>query len=239
MVSLRELSGHDEECVGGTSTDVAIDLLDRLLVNAPHSVLGPGAAARLPAPDRDRLLAMVYRDNLGKRVESTLSCAGCDASFDIDFQLEEFVESRTAEVPAIDADGYLPVENGGRIRPPTGEEELAVVHLSPEAREPALLRQCYEPNGEDHSEKALETLERDAPLLELDVDTRCPECGLQQRARFSLQSYLLERIANERRQRAGEIHRLARAYGWSLHEILGLSRTQRRVFVSLIDRESH
>jgi hypothetical protein len=42
---------------------------------------------------------------------------------------------------------------------------------------------------------------------------------------------------NDRRQLVQEIHLLASAYGWSLSEILNLTRGQRRAFVALVDAD--
>ena len=82
---LRGLCGHDEEAIGGTDTEAALGLLDRLLVDAPGVIIGPGHAAELAAPDRDRLLAAVFRAAFGPRVESTVPCAACQEPFDLDF----------------------------------------------------------------------------------------------------------------------------------------------------------
>src|SRR5205085_6196451 len=84
---LRGLCGADEEAVEGGGTAAAIALLDRLLVDAPgvepDLALKPGRALDLAAPDRDRLLAAVYRETFGPRVESTLVCDRCGADFDM------------------------------------------------------------------------------------------------------------------------------------------------------------
>ena len=58
---LRELCTHDELSITDLGTLGAIDLLNRLLAPTPGGS-GPAIeATQLPTADRDRLLAVVYR----------------------------------------------------------------------------------------------------------------------------------------------------------------------------------
>jgi hypothetical protein len=82
-----------------------------------------------------------------------------------------------------------------------------------------------------------DALERIAPLLDVELDATCPECGHVHAVRFDVQRFFLGRLVAERAQRAAEIHRLARGYGWSLSEILSLPRARRRDYVELVERE--
>jgi hypothetical protein len=76
-----------------------------------------------------------------------------------------------------------------------------------------------------------------APLLDLELSARCVECGYVQTVHFDIQTYLLGAIISERRRLLNEINRIARAYAWSLEEILSLRRTDRRYLVELIENE--
>jgi hypothetical protein len=93
------------------------------------------------------------------------------------------------------------------------------------------------PEGADARASVVDALEAVAPVLDLDIGTACPECGARQSVHFDVQFYLLRAIAQERPLIAREIHRIASAYGWSLQEILGLRRSERRQFVELIESE--
>ena len=81
-------------------------------------------------------------------------------------------------------------------------------------------------------------METIAPLVDLELDAQCPECGESQQVYFDLQYYLLSAIGRGRAQLMREIHTLASAYGWSLSDILGLPRSQRRILAGLVDEES-
>ena len=81
---VREIIGFDEQSIDGTGILSAIRLLDRLLVNAPGTNVGPGYAVNLTSADRDRLLTAIYIRIYGSRVESTVNCKNCEKPFDID-----------------------------------------------------------------------------------------------------------------------------------------------------------
>jgi hypothetical protein len=65
----------------------------------------------------------------------------------------------------------------------------------------------------------------------------CPECENVQTVQFDIQSYLLGALTGERSRLLAEVHRIARAYSWSLDEILALKRSDRRRLVELIEND--
>jgi hypothetical protein len=239
---LRELTGEDEESVGATDSDAAIALLDRLLVDVPGASMRPGDAVELTIPDRDRLLAAVQLADLGTRIESTVRCVGCAQPFEIDFQLDALMESVRREAPqgvaVRETGGAFRLPDGRRFRLPRGSDERAVGSLPPEGAEQALVARCMiEGSAGDDPRAIVEAMRAVGPLLDVDVGASCAECGHAQTVRFDLQHYLLSELIDQRRQRAFEIHQIAMAYRWSLHEILSLARARRRIHADLIDRE--
>jgi hypothetical protein len=264
QAALREIAGADEAALAGSSTRDAVALLDRLLEAAPGTTLGPGKAAGLCAADRDRLLAAVYQRTYGQRVQSTLTCRACERPFDLDFSLPDLVagleESRRA-TPGITRgpDGVYRLPDGRGFRLPTGNDELGVegdlVDMSPGEAEERLLERCLvgnEPADEAPAHHApagaariavsppgatqalQDAMQQVAPVIDLDLEARCPECGTVQPVHFDLQGYLLESLLNERKRLLGEVHRLAMTYHWSRDEILGLARHERRAYLELI-----
>ena len=231
-VFLRELTGRDELGVSGSSTVDAIQLLDGLLTSVPGCRLGPGRAAELTAPDRDRVLAETYVKTWGTRVRSTAHCASCAAPFDLDFSIPEAVESLPKTRCARDPNGMFVSSSGVSFRLPTGVDECEILHLPPEVAEQELAKRCS--GGVDVQDE----MESAAPLIDLELNGTCPECGAVQTFRFDIQSYVLTALHSERDRLASEVHRLARAYGWSASEILSLPRSQRRRHVSILEAES-
>lgn len=244
-VGLRELRGRDEEAVAAAGTADAVALLDRLLLEVDGAAIGTGRAAELTAADRDRLLAAVYRRELGGRVEGTLRCGGCDKPFDLDFQLDDLIanvrtEAREAAAGiAREERGSFRMADGTRFRLPCGADELAVLALPEEQREDELLRRCLLAGASRKLDSGAVSaaMEAVAPLVELTLDAACPECKREQPLHFDLQHHLLGTLLQERRARLLEIHRIATAYRWSLAEILELPRRRRREFAAQIERE--
>jgi hypothetical protein len=233
IVRVRELTGRDEFSVLGTNTANAIDLLSGLIDTG---------AIDLVAADRDRILAAVYSRAFGDRIESTLTCNECSQPFDIDFSLSNVIASinesdSTGEWVCL-ADGRFETANGFSFRLPTGRDELEAVGMTTQEVESMLLRRCTEghewPEGKGAFEELLEQV---APIIDLELVARCPECRHVQRIQFDIQSYLLGALVAERRRLLGDINCIAGAYSWSLDEILSLTRSDRRHLVELIENE--
>jgi hypothetical protein len=236
---LRELTGHDERAVERTDSGAAIELIARLA--HAHS---REQAVRMTAFERDRALAGVFLRLYGDRVESTLKCAACAKPFDISFSLQDLMGRQSpderAAVPA--GDGTFRMEGGLRFRLPTGEDEIGVLHLSAREAVHELLRRCVleapEGFGQTTAAAVQDAMEQVAPILDVDINTSCPECGTAALVRFDLQTYLLQSILQDRRRLWRETHVLATTYKWNLEEIHGLTRTDRRVLISMIEADA-
>jgi len=237
---VRELNGFDEQSISGLDTATAIDLIDRLLVRPPGSPVEHFKAAELTGSERDQLLAEIYERTFGPRIESAVRCVLCEELFDLTFSIRDLLVSLDSDKSSTsvthDTDGTYRLANGLRFRLPVGTDELAVVGLSPEAAQLALLQRCIlESNESVEIDDVQEAMEEVGPVMDLELDARCPECGGKQPVHFDIQSYLLRALLQERRRIGREIHRLAVAYGWSLNEILSLPRSQRQAFVEFIE----
>jgi hypothetical protein len=238
QVRLLPLRGSDEQMVDGTDSMQACALLDRLLAPGPGSCAGPGAAACLTVAERDRLLASVYQENFGDTILATTKCKACAQPFDLDFTLTALIDSVQPRV----LQREVCLEQGVRLRVPTGEDEQAVASLPSEAATKALLQRCLleaRQAPDIDIEAVARKFDAVAPMLDLEVAAPCPECGRVNDIHFSIQEILLGALVRERTRLLGEVHRLARAYGWSLAEILNLRRRDRRLLVELIEREAH
>jgi hypothetical protein len=240
-VALRELNGFDEQSISGTDTLAAIGLLDRLLMENPAHPLGPEEAAGLTAPDRDRLLAAIYARTFGSRIASTTHCGQCGQLFDLDFSLDQLLSRLEFKPhPAIERrpDATFRLPDGCVFRLPTGLDECAVAGLPlPEAEATLWARCVLEPGTHCEAWALWQACEEIGPGLNLDLDAVCPECSHVQSVHFDIQTYLLTTLRQEQNTLIRDIHRLATAYGWSLHEILELTRSERHTLVNLIDAE--
>lgn len=247
-VRLRDLTGADERAVAGTATEDALRLLDAVMIASPGGPPLP-RAEDLVAADRDRLLVAIYQRAFGDRVENTLKCTNCRNPFDIDFSLGRLAGSleNTSQAPRAHAvaENRFETADGLRFRLPTGRDERVLAALPLAEIESGLLHCCLETNPDSivtpisaDAETLQDLLAEVAPLVDLELDARCPECRHAHALQFDIQSYLLGAILGERPRLAQEIHRIAIAYGWGLQEVLSLTRPERRQFIELIDNDA-
>lgn len=222
VVFLREPCGRDELAVDRIDTSGAIALLDSLLQNT--SAANGFSASHLTASDRDALFAALYRICWSDFVSATVNCAACAERFDLDFSLSHLQKHLRQSRVELDAKWTLP----------TGLDELlSVSALNQEAALIELAQRCGATNSVEIAELNV-ALENAAPILDVDLEVNCPECENPQKAHFDVQSFLLQRILGERELLLSEIHALAKSYGWSLAEILSLSRSTRQNLVKII-----
>jgi hypothetical protein len=237
VACLRALAGADE--LAADSGIVA--LLDRLLVAEGGSV-PPGAAARLPVADLDRLLAELHRQLFGDDIDADATCAVCDKPFELRFSLRALTAGRSTrrpeEVEGPDSLGRFSL--GGLLFRLPATADLAAAAMSPPDRQrQALLAACVVEGDVDGQEDAVEeAMAALGPAIDLDIEARCPHCGEPSTLRLEIGSYFLKCLENERRFLLRETHRLARAYRWSCGEILSLPRAVRQEFVRLMDSEA-
>lgn len=232
-LGIRELQGKDELTVTGTGTMSALDLINGLLA-------GNGKAEDIATADRDCMLAVIYRATYGPKVESIVTCRFCDTKIDLNFSIDDLQkhvqENQTEPVAEALEDGTYRLPSGCRFRLPTGEDELAVANFPAEKAAAMLLERCLiEGDPARDGEQVQEAMAKVAPVLQMEMTALCPECGKEQQLRFDIQSFLLSRLKNERKQTSWEVHRLAFAYKWSHQEILDLPRSLRRLYVGFLE----
>ena len=201
-------------------------------------------SSRCPAPPCSRAAAPSWQsatatacDTFGDRVETRAPCRACGVPFELTFSLT-VLEAGIAANTAVDPDGNYTLADGRRYRLPTLADEQRIAGLSADDARLQLAARCViDGDPAADPEAVLAAIEAAAPLLDLELTTRCPECQTQQEVHFDIQSFLLSTLMHEARWLAHEVHRIAVAYGWPLAEILGLSRAQRRTYVALIETE--
>jgi hypothetical protein len=230
LALVREPCGEDELSLDGVDTRSAVRLLDRLV-----DACGFGSAGELSASDRDFLLAALYRGLWGDRIVSSLACRECDALYDLSFELSVLQRQLLEETASvrIEEARQLSDDSDRRYRLPSAEDEERAARMGPKCGVERLLAQITGEEGGDAGSigRRLEAL---APLIDVDLDTTCAECGQAQSARFDIQSFVLQRMLDEREGVLGEVHALASGYGWSLREIVSLPRSLRLALVERI-----
>jgi len=220
--SIRQLTGSDEYALAGGEPVEAVRLLGRLLPE--------GALDRMSLSEIDRALAALHLSLYGAKADCRARCPACGEGFEFSVDLIDVQTAQDAERPGPpDADGAWTLEDGRRVRAP---------RLSDLGGDGALSDRLLvdgEPGGDGQAVEAL--LERAAPVLALDLATRCPHCETEGEARFDIAAYLARRLAGERPFLVRETHLIASRYGWPHDQILALNREDRRAYAGLIEAE--
>jgi hypothetical protein len=226
-VHLARVSGKEETWLNAERAGEATRLLAALL----H---GSGIeAAALPVSVHDRLLAAIFRTEVGDTALCRAICAECEAPFEFSLPLESLIaaqDAAAADVGPLAEDGCWQFD-GIAVRPPTLDDARS--------RDPAALLRavCHPEPAKAQTAAVAAFLERAAPILSMDLDTECPECGAAQLVGFDLPRFLVRALAAERPFMMREVHLIAARYGWSLTEILAMPRDDRRAFATLIESE--
>jgi hypothetical protein len=237
---LREPTGEDELGCVDQGAFGATALVGRLLAPAPGGT--QPAAAGLSLADRDRLLAALHADCFGDTITSAARCRACERTYEIGFSLRDLMtdlDARISRPPQLregpDEHGVHTLQDGTRFRLPTVEDERTVAGLPADEAVATLLGRCVlegKPGGARAAvEAALEAL---APLVGRELPASCPECGVEQTVDFDIVAFFSAALARETPMLLREVHCLARAYGWSYAEIVGLTRSRRRALVALL-----
>lgn len=230
----------------------AIELVDQLLVDSPLASVKPGDAGDIPICERDKLLAAIYIDLFGAEIQNTIICEACSEPFELNFSLLEIQENLSgAQEDAVKELGarlhvktnqnFSWIDQSGEtivFRLPNGKDELAFLNAIANEPERSFLQDCVLEASEKPDYAALEgLLESIAPTIDVELDSRCTECGETHRFDFNLQDYLLEKLKVERQKLNHEVHALAINYHWSLSQILSLSRHDRLSLYALTQTE--
>ncbi|MEL6655206.1 MAG: hypothetical protein AAFR36_02130 [Bacteroidota bacterium] len=236
---LRDMTAKDELLVQANNSFAAIALLDQMLQGSAQA---DNLARQLPIAERDCLLAALYGRYFGTTISSTIKCIHCGESIDIDFSLPDMVAHQwNATQESVSwhlGEGIFQDEEGLQFRLPTGEDEIALQYVPPAQINEKLQERCLikTPGDKLETAKLESALEKVAPLLETDLQATCPECGKDQSVYFSMQSYLLNTILQDRSNLFREIHLIASAYGWSREEIVNMGRTERKAYVAMLQK---
>ncbi len=192
----------------------------------------------------DRVLLELRRELVGDRLVAFARCPGCGAGIELEFSAGELIALlRAAETePIALSDGGWEIE----LRAPRVADVRAASAIGdPDRAAEQLARGCVVRARRSGRQVAPARLPRaaldaiDTRLAELDpfngpIELACPGCGRRWAEPFDVSAFVVVELEAESRSLLAEIHLLASAYGWSEDAILGLPRSRRRHYVSLV-----
>ena len=118
---------------------------------------------------------------------------------------------------------------------------LAITAADPEQARQIILSRCVRREAKDEAkmwtggdEAALAgRLGELDPLAEVLIDLRCELCGQQWQALFDIVTFFWNELHTRSRRLVQEVDLLARSYGWTEKEVLGLSQQRRGLYVEM------
>jgi hypothetical protein len=204
--------------------------------------LGPGGLADLPLGALNRALLGLRAALFGPAIDAYVDCEVCGTRLALALDTEDL------RVAAAGPDGPREGRLGGRHwRTPTIRDLAAAAgEASPQAAALTILRRCLSPlptpaeltDSElaDLLVEADAALESSDPGAEIGLALTCDACGHRWVASLDIAALLWDEVAARARGLLGEVDTLARTYGWSEAEILGLSPVRRAAYLDLVAR---
>lgn len=239
---LGPLTGAIEEDVDPDDPEAFGRLVDRLLQPHDGTTVRPGCAQDLAVTDLDRIAVRLFRRYYGDRIETRLTCQQCGHECEASLALPGLALPTAVpahvDVAGPDSEGTFTCSQSGRsFRLPTLRDQLATQMLDPLTARRVMVERCT--GSQDLSEPdvaALEdAMESVGPLVSGRITAACPHCRFEMNEiPFAMQQTFVDALAAERRFLLHEVHTVARAYGWSRAEILGLARDDRARHVRMV-----
>jgi len=209
--------------------------------------------------DREFLILKLREITLGKKLNAVLVCGDpkCAESMDIALNLDDLtpaakpVNRRVFKLEIRESETNFAIE----FRLPKGSDQEAGADWKLEDAEAAvrrllariILRINEVSSVDDQTVKALparvlrefeQRMEELSPLVSIDLNVTCVECGRPSLTPVDLTSFFLDELQQSHRVLEREVHFIAWHYHWPEREILALTRRKRRRYIDLIHGES-
>jgi hypothetical protein len=198
--------------------------------------LSADAIAELPLGVVTASLLSLREACFGTRIEGHIDCAACGERLELALTSSEMLQPL--------ADGPQETEvHGIRVRAPSLSDLAAVAterNVNRAARQ--LLMRCAQAPSDMNLSELSEPIMRDVedaleafhPNADLALEVHCAACGKIGTAHLDPGILLWDEIDACARALLSEVHVLARAYGWTEHEILSLGPSRRAIYLSMV-----
>lgn len=205
--------------------------------------------AALTIGQRDAHLFGLRERLLGDRLHTFVACPACAAPLELELSVRELcnpaARGLAQPVPVELRHGDYVV----RARVPDSRDLIAMERRARSGSAQALsllLERCVLSAQRGSDELPVSELPADVvdalaaqmtgadPLAELLIDLRCPDCMNDWQMLFDISAFFWTELSVQVRRLLGDVHTLARAYGWSESAILSLSPRRRQVYLELL-----
>jgi len=218
--------------------------IDRALLALDVDGADRDALARLPLGVRDARLLAVRRELLGDRLDAEADCPACGERLELALGCGALIAAASPPPEAWE------IEYGDwrvTVRPLDSLDAAAAAACgdAPAAEELLLSRCVTDARRDDDAYGALALPHevRDAiarsladrdPGAEWLLDLDCPACGHAWQNMLDVADFVWRELAARGDRLLGEVHVLARAYGWREADILELPPARRAAYLALV-----
>jgi len=235
-LTAQELLRVWEQGLGQSPVRRALALLAVAFPETPRDQL-----AALSIGQRDGHLMTLREWTFGDRIESVARCPRCGESLELNFSLDDI---RVPSPQGSPQDWWLE-HDGYRVRyrvPNSADLDIAGACIDPaEAQQMILARCLLESDGPDAAllpetvaSAVITAMAEQDPQADVQLALTCPSCRHAWSVGFDIGAFFWSEISTWARRVLWEVHRLARAYGWSEAEILALSPLRRQSYLEMV-----
>lgn len=240
---MRHLSAYDLLGVWEAGEDR--HPLDRalILLDAACPELTWDELAALSVGQRDARLLTLRERAFGPTLNGFVECPRCAERLEFDVAVADL---RVAAEPEEEAQELVTDGLALRFRLPDSRDLAAALDCQdPAAARSLLVQRCVLEASRDgvpvaHSElpdEAITGLARRMDECDLQaevlLDLRCPACDHAWQALFDIATFFWAELAAQAKRLLGEVHTLARAYGWREADILSMSARRRQFYLEM------
>ena len=204
----------------------------------------PQELAARPVGWRTLALLRLRRATFGQRFAACADCPACGSAMAFDVDLAALLDALPA--PPDDASSAPAFEaHGASWRLPSSRDQALAAHAADSAQALAILLRACRQDVADHAvlpqgaalddiESRMEALD---PAANIELSLRCVDCAHAWTVALDADACLWDDISARARGLLLDVHRLARAYGWTETQVLALGPGRRAAYLDLTDRE--
>ena len=218
---------------GGHRRPVADRSLHLLAQALPHA--SRDTLSRIDLPTRDWHLLQLRRQWFGSSLEGYADCPSCGERMEIAVDAADVAGECPQDSPSFVS------QDGRRFRLPTVGDLASLANIDdPEAATHQLLERCSLDDAHGSNLPAIlqevdEGLAALAAARGFYLTLSCTGCGNPSQHALDPADYLWAEVSAGAAALLEEVHLLATHYGWAEHDILAMSPTRRRAYLSRIE----
>lgn len=218
--------------------------IDRGLRALAVAMPGVDIASR-PVGWRTLSLLRLRGATFGPRLAACADCPDCGAAMAFDVDLATLLDALPAPPERASAEPMFDAHGAAWRLPSSRDQARAAMAADSGAALAALLRACRQdapddaalPQGAalDDIEARMEALD---PAANIELSLRCADCARAWTVALDADACVWDDIGLRARGLLLDVHRLARAYGWTEPQVLALGPARRAAYLELVDREA-